>query len=190
MFRINKKAIIIVLVILSLASIVYITSKIKWGTKVIPQTTKNTSQATFKSLIPGKSTEEDVSLVFGKSLKTDSNTSEYQSSSPNENHKVVFENRVVSLIKEIVTFQDNKKASDIIDVYGVPQNILYGSYSSIGFFLFVYPENGLAYIGNPNGGGVLLEIWYFSPTDIDNFKKNYAPNYSSTPKTIPPDIYY
>lgn len=178
MFRINKKITFGFLAFLSLFSIIYIVVKIKGNNRNIPQPTpKNTSQALYKSIVPGTSTNKNVSELLGNPIKTEGNVSEYTSLSPNRNNKVLLENDVVSIVKEIITYKDNKRTTDIIKDYGVAEKILYGPDAGAGFFLFVYPANGLAYIGNPIGK-TLLEVWYFPPTDINGFKTKYASDYT------------
>jgi len=187
MFRISKKYIIVFLVLLSFFSVAYIFININKSKKTPPPVPKNTSQATYKSIVPGISTSKDLSELLGNPVKSEGNISEYTSLSPNRNNKVSLENDTVSLVKEIVTYKDNKRTTDIIDVYGVSEKILYGPDAEAGFFLFIYPSNGLAYIGNPIGK-TLLEIWYFPPTDITTFKGKYASEYADkyTPKQIGP----
>ena len=55
--------------------------------------------------------------------------------------------------------------------------MLYGPDSVNGYYLFVYPTGGIAYLGNPITKS-LLEIWRFIPTDINTLINNWAQNYS------------
>ena len=145
---------------------------------------QTTSEISFKSLVPGKSTKKDVVDVLGTPKKegaTDNNRVllEYDSDSSVYNNQITLDGGVVDNILEIVTLKNPKYAKEIINVYGEPKYVLYGSDSYAGFNLYVYPEEGIAYLGSSHNG-LLLEIWYFPPTNIDVFKEKYATEYSDT----------
>lgn len=152
------------------------------GSKRPPVTQPN--QINFESITPGKSTTSDVNKVLGTPIsQTQVNgydLSDYKSTSPTRNNQVYYTNGTAQLIKEIVSFKDLKKVSDVTKKYGTPTNILYGPDTVSGFYLFVYLDKGIAYLGNPNTGD-LLEIWYFSPMSLDNFISTWAQDYSKNP---------
>lgn len=187
MFAKYKKILTIFLVFLSTVSVVFIVVKTRQNKTTTTPLPKNTAQAIYKSITPGLSTTKDVTELLGNPVKSEENLSEYTSQSPNRNNKISFENNTVSIVKEIITYKDNKRTTDVIEIYGVAEKILYGPDAEAGFFLFVYPSNGLAYIGNPMGK-TLLEIWYFPPMDINDFKTKYASEYSDSyvPKQVGP----
>lgn len=137
---------------------------------------------TFKSLIPGQSSKKEVLDTLGNpkkesGLKEGQILLEYDSTNPVYNNTVLIENGSLSLIREMVTLKDNKNAQEIKKVYGEPKYFLYGPDAYAGFFLYIYPENGIAYLGHPETG-LLLQIWYFPSTTFDNFKEKYATDYS------------
>jgi len=156
--------------------------------------TPGIKESSYRTIVPGSSTGEQLNKVMGEPLttKTEGNKkiSEYKSSSQYRNNIGVTENGKVSFIKEIVTIGDDKKVSDITSIYGKAPNILYEGNTNSSFNLYVYPDKGIAYLGHADG--TLLEIWYFIPTNIDDFKNKWASNYSSTPnKEIPTgQLYY
>lgn len=138
----------------------------------------------FKSLVPGKSTKREIVDILGTPKKesvTDNNSAllEYDSDSSVYNNQITLDNGVVDIIKEIVTLKNPKYAQEIKKAYREPKYVLYGSDSYAGFNLYVYPENGIAYLGSSHNG-LLLEIWYFPSTTIDIFKEKYAAGYSET----------
>src|SRR3989344_5039510 len=104
----------------------------------------------------------------------------YQNPTPGKPHEVVIKENNILLIKETITINDDKKVNDIKKEFGEPKKILFGPGYTSEFYLSVYPENGIAYIGQ-DASGVLLEVWYFTPTNINDFIINYAPNYTRTP---------
>ena len=85
----------------------------------------------------------------------------------------------MSLIKEIVNSNDNIDASFVTNSYGIAPNMLYEDLSNSVFNLYVYPQNGIAYLGAADG--TLKEIWYFQQTKLDDFIKNWGTGFSIDP---------
>lgn len=139
--------------------------------------------ASFKNITPGVATEAELNKVLGTPTKTiingDQKTDEYKSSSQFRNHTAIIQNGTVVLIKEIISATDTTKASDITDGYGQAPDVLYENSANSTFHLYVYPGNGIAYLGHSDG--TLQEIWYFSPTTIDEFRSLWAPHYLTSP---------
>lgn len=143
-------------------------------------------QADFNSLLPGKSTNKEVKKVLGDPLEINDTESilfyVYESTNPNINHEIELNknDNKIKLIREIVSPIDNKNTEEIITKYGKTNLIYYDKtqtgYSIPGSFLYIYPNNGLAYVGHP-GSTVMVEVWYFEPTDIDTFLETYAKDY-------------
>lgn len=156
------------------------------NSKVNPTSTPNTSVATYKSIAPGVSQESDIQQNLGTALKIQKSgiatIFDYNSNNKYRNTQIQSENGGVVFIKEIIAFGDNRSSSEIVNVYGQAKNILYGSSLNSVFNLYVYPQNGIAYIGSADG--TMTEIWYFQPTTIEDFISRWAPNYSLKPPTI------
>jgi hypothetical protein len=178
LFKNKKKLLLVILVGLSIVSLLFIFGQVS-NNKTGTTPPKNLTQATYDSITPGVSTIDDVTSKLGKPINTDPNSLEFKSLSPNRNNQVNINQGVVSLVKEIITLKDTRRTTDITKTYGLAQKTLYGPDAGAGFYLFVYPENGIAYIGHPEAG-LLLEIWYFPPTNLSNFKASYADNYSES----------
>lgn len=177
--KILKKLALIVIVITILVIgvlYVYISNKEnKQNSEPLPQT-----GASYLKLLPGKSSKQDAIATLGTPLNDPSSTTlEFKSSNPNLPDEVTTDGQTVLFIKEIVTKEDQKTAEDIKKNFGEAPYVLYGSDSANGFNLYVYPEKGIAYIGHAKDP-IVLEIWYFTPTTIGNFQKNWATNYSAT----------
>lgn len=176
-----KKYWILILVVLALILFV-VNSLIKKPT-LTPTATPLPKQATFKSILPGVSTESDLNKILGSPLRTtvsnNQKTDEYKSTSELRHHSAVIEGGKVLFIDEIVSAQDTAKASSITDVYGQSPDILYSKFPNATFNLYVYPSNGIAYLGADDG--TLLEVWYFEPTTIESFQSTWGKDYSITP---------
>lgn len=168
-----------------IAGIFYITNLLLKGPgQPIPSPTPiNNSVATFGSLKPGVSTANDVINVLGRPIDTKNENgqtvSEYKSTNQYRFNQVTFVNGTATLIKEIVNSNDNKDASIITSIYGTAQKVLYEKLPSSVFNLYVYPGNGIAYLGAADG--TLKEIWYFQPTTIDSFITDWGQDFSKTP---------
>ncbi len=136
--------------------------------------------ASYKDIVPGITTEEDLNKILGTPLKTTINgsekTDEYKATTGLRHHIAIVQSGKVVFIKEIITSKDTTKASDITAIYGTAPNILYSKFPNATFDLCVYPANGIAYLGHKDGG--LLEIWYFQPTNIDDFISIWGKDYS------------
>lgn len=151
-----------------------------------PDSTAGPSAPSFRSLTPGVSTKKQVADQLGAVIEEvklgEGTLASYLSNNPNFPHQVAFEDEKAIFIKEIVTMKDNKRANDIQQQFGPPTDRLYNSASSnSNFFLFVNPQSGFAYIGHPDG--TLLEVWYFQPTSLEDFREKWAPSYSLQPPT-------
>ncbi|QQG41900.1 MAG: hypothetical protein HYV90_01145 [Candidatus Woesebacteria bacterium] len=173
---------IIVIVLVAIIGDAYLTRKIDTPS---PSPTPTPRSSSYKNIVPGVSTEEELNKILGTPLKTTINgtekTDEYKATTGLRRHIAIIQRGKVVFIKEVVTTKDTSKASDIIAVYGTAPNILYSKYPNATFDLYVYPANGIAYLGHKDGG--LLEIWYFQPTTLDDFSSTWGKDYSQTKPT-------
>jgi hypothetical protein len=176
-----KLSVTLIIVLLGISLIIiYIVSKNK---KEVPA--KVPFGPSWQDITPGKSTSEDTTKTLGNPMKTKNvenfTVLDYASKNPNKNNEiyVVKDNDKVIFIKEIIVVADSTSAKTIIDKYGKTKYTYYqgkNSYSVPSNYLYVYPEVGLAYIGNPITEK-LMEIWYFVPGNIENFKQKWAQDY-------------
>lgn len=157
-----------------------------------PPEPSTTIGVSWGGLAPGVSTKSQVEEKLGKPTKESQEgsqtISEFSSLSPTRSHVGVFdkETQKALFLKQIVSYKENESVSvrGLVGLYGNKSTILYGPDFVNGFALFVYPEKGVAYLGNSESDTV-LEIWYFVPTDIESFSKTWATEYSSVPKNQP-----
>ena len=181
----NHKFLVFVLfvVIFTIALGVLFTSTFNSDTKP-SEVKKPQNQASYKSISPGISTKEEVIDMLGEPKKEEENNSktrlEYISETLARNHEVITENETVVFIKEIITINENRSTKEITDKYGNTEYILYGQHSAVDIYLYIYPEAGIAYEGDP-ADGTIIEIWYFEPTTFENFKQTWGKNHSPSP---------
>lgn len=145
----------------------------------VPQ---NNTQS-YNSILPGQTTKEEVLNKLGTPVEQktigQSELLTFDSEKTERDDEYYFQNGTAGLIKEIIPPEDTRKADELRQIHGNANLVLYGEDAVAGFYLFVYPSRGIAYIGNPNFGN-LLEIWYFTPTTEAEFITNWAQGYSKT----------
>lgn len=172
----THKLIISILVLISLVIIGYtvLTRRSGPSQTVIPS---------YNSITPGVSTKEQVIEKLGTPLTQkengDSELLTFNSDKTERPDEYYFQNGLNKLVKEIIPYDDERKIEEIRIKYGNADMVLYGEGSIGGFYLFVYLNRGVAYIGNPTSGN-LLELWYFTPRSESEFLRSWAQGYSKT----------
>ncbi|MCX6704903.1 MAG: hypothetical protein NT162_01015 [Candidatus Woesebacteria bacterium] len=179
--KINVKTIVLgALVLLALISIAYVFSVTKKGGGLGLETTPTTTPSEINKIVPGKSTEVEVFDALGKPKLVNGDVQTFDSLSPTRDNQIVYQEGVAQLIKEIVAYSEKRNTDEVALKYGTSQDMLYGPDSVNGYYLFVYPTEGVAYLGNPISKS-LLEIWRFSSTDINTFINKWGQGYFTTP---------
>ncbi len=149
------------------------------GTTVAPTSTPQ--RASYNNLIPGISSEAELIKALGTPIRTNINgsikTDEFKSTSELRHHIATIQNDKIIFFKEIVSANDKTTANDLINIYGVAPDVLYSKFTNATFDLYIYPSNGIAYLGHREG--TLLEIWYFEPTTIEKFITDWGQDYST-----------
>lgn len=129
---------------------------------------------------------KDVEKLIGNEITSTASgdllISDYKSKNIYRPHKIYYEEDSVVLIKEEIT-DSSINTEDMRKKYGIATNILFEKLEHSSFNLFVYIDKGIAYKGHKNGG-LVLEIWYFKPTDINTFVSKYAQNYQKEPYKV------
>ncbi|HCR36029.1 hypothetical protein A2130_04295 [Candidatus Woesebacteria bacterium GWC2_33_12] len=186
-----KKRKFIILGIISLVSIVFIVFKTKTKPVITnPTPTPFTSSqiADFNSIVPNQTSLERINELLGYPVETKNENgitiNEYRTTNKYRTHVIKIENGIATFIKQEI-ISGEQKTSDIQNVYGVAPNVLYSQAPNASFDLFVYPANGIAYLGHSDG--TILEIWYFPPVEnIDMFIENYGQGYGKEPSKVIP----
>jgi outer membrane protein assembly factor BamE (lipoprotein component of BamABCDE complex) len=183
----NKKVIKIIFILISLSSVAFIIFMIygsQKGERIISvDQNKQTTRvpADLSQITPGKSTKGDVVYKLGKPNKESENEDVtilyYNSTSKTRDSQITISQDIVVLIKEMLTYSDPKKVSDIEKTYGLSNYSLFGPDYAGGNKLYIYPAKGIAYLGDPKFD-TIDEIWYFESTSIEIFKQKFASNYT------------
>lgn len=178
---------VLVFLVITLGFIFFNQTKEKKVT-VPTQTSTSSEIATFEGISPGTAFNEDEineKLGFPVSTKEEKDgveVSDYRSTNEYRNNQLKIQNGTIKFIREVVNLDAKKSSEDIIKTFGISTYVLYNKDSSSVFDLYVYPNNGIAYLGHEDG--TLLEIWYFQPTDINNFIETWATNYQEEKPTV------
>lgn len=178
----NKKIFvsIVIIIIVGLLSVLYLIGKRNINqNKNIPDNIALSPAQNWNKITPGKSTKEDVIKEFGDPISSTEDLLTYKSSSPARDNQITIQNNQVDLIKQMITSADKISTKSLTQKYGISSDMLYGPESPNGINLFVYANKGVAYLGNPLTEDV-IEVWYFPPTILKDFKSKYAQGYSST----------
>lgn len=180
----KNKLIKIILVVLFLVSVGFIVFEVYLSKRNEPQiqNIKTVSNAVDLSKIsPGISTKTEVVNLFGRPLKkiktSDTETLFYNSVTKTRNNQIIVTEDTVVLTKEMVLPGGIKKISDFTKLYGIAIYSFFGPDSAGGNKLYVYPDKGIAYLGNAKFDS-MEEIWYFSPTTMGDFKTKWAQDYT------------
>jgi hypothetical protein len=187
----HKKTIFLILlvVVVALGTAALLISK----SQMAKQENKEQEGAlTYKAISPGLTAKDDVVSILGDPLNQSESegltTYQFTSSVEARPHEATFKEEELTIFKEVVNL--NKTATDITTKYGEATNILYQSQVAGGFALYIYPDKGIAYLGDTSGKDIVTEIWYFQPTTIEEFKTNWAADYYDSLSTEePPEGY-
>lgn len=170
-----KFAIIILFIALSVF-VFWLIQRGKTNTDIEPVPTSEVNS--WEGLTPGKSSVEDLNKVFGQPLNINGENYEYESKNPNINNQALVNDNTAVLLKRITIVEEYLSLDESFSKYGYDYQTLYGPRSSGGDNLYVYPEKGLALLGNTFDDSV-SEIWYFVPVESTNeFISRFAQDYS------------
>lgn len=139
--------------------------------------------ANLKDIIPGKTTKNELDNKLGQPIKIEEslNYDVYSYLSENKNWPnqiyVPKKEDKVSLIKE---YFPQEKYSQFIEKYGQPEKELYNSHSQAGFSVFVFAQKGVAITADSNSE-IVLEVWYFSPTTLEDFLSTLGKDLTLSP---------
>lgn len=132
----------------------------------------------------GVSSLDDVVEAFGEPEIKDEKFYLFDSSSlTRKNIAVISLEKKLSFFIEVATDKDGRSMSEFQKIYGPAPYLLYNELAGGGYVLYAYPEEGIAFIGKAATDSV-LEVWYFPRTDYENFKQNYAQDYSEDQEHI------
>ena len=151
---------------------------------------KNLGRPTWKGLVPGQSTKNEIEKKLGQpsetSLQDGKELLRYPSSNQFRKDTLVLENNQLSLVKEEVINKEKGNLKDYLQRFGKPDLEGYGPYSEAGFKVYVFAKDGVAVVANPVDG-TIIQMWYFKPTTLTVFKSTIGQGISDSPPESRPD---
>lgn len=185
-FKYKKAIVVIAIVVFSLFIIFLNIGDKEKKPEVVTSQTEN-KIISLKNIVPGKTSVEKINELLGTPIESTKSGSldiyNYKSSNQYRQHQVYSKDGLSELIVEEIV-NGEKTSYDIQRIYGAPPEILYEKTLTSFFNLYVYPNNGIAYLGHEDG--TILEVWYFVPTKIEDFISKWGSGFSREPsKEIP-----
>lgn len=132
-----------------------------------------------KTIFAGQTTTSQLTNTLGQPAKVENNQDKiiYDYSTPNQYrpNQVEIQGDTVYLIKEQVLESQRAKLNDYILYYGPPQAQIFGQHGTFAPGNFWGEKGLLVFAGNQEG--IVIEIWYFQPTTLEDFLNNH-PDFS------------
>ncbi len=126
----------------------------------------------WKGIVPGSSTTQDLVTKLGASSPgTQSGaitTYTFPSANQYWKNEVDVENNTVSFIRERIFAPSDVSYKSLAATLKESPIKLYGPDSQSGTYLFLYPQEGVAYLTN-SFQNTVYQVWRFSPTAVDGF---------------------
>lgn len=161
--------------------------KLSTKTVVIPPSLPPTENS-WNGIVPGSSSIQQVEKTLGQPIKIErvEGKTIYLYPSEIENWpNQIFVSEQNNKTEGVKRFFPPKEEnySFFINKYGNPDKELFGPHSQSGFSVFVFLEKGLAIVANKKSD-LVLEIWYFSPTTLEEFLASWGKNLSEAPTNL------
>lgn len=148
------------------------------------QTTPLPKTESFKGIVPGVTTPEDLNKILGQPDSTLSNLSENTLAYPREgggpSHlaRVGNDNKVEFFKQQAL----EGNLSTYVEKYGKHEGEYYGDLQESGLKVYVWATKGIAVLASVNNG-YLFEVWYFKPISLTEFLSRWGTSLTAEPKT-------
>jgi len=169
--------------ILTLSFLVGVLLFLKLLIKITPKTQQVNQSNTWKQITPQISTQKDLEKKLGPPLETQKEKEYivyfYPSEVENWPTKIYIseKDKKVSLVK---LFFPKENFQNLLNQLGPPDKQLFGPHEGAGLSVFVLSKKGVAAIANQESG-IILELWYFPPTTLENFIALYGEGLKTSP---------
>lgn len=166
--------ILIISVIVALLAALFAQKGIKPPIMVVPTPSPYAldTLTRWKDVVPGASSLEDVKKSLGSALSSENTTVGTVYYYPSDNqywkNEVTVANSVVSFVALRIFPPADRSLKKLTETITEKPAQLYGPDTESGFYLFVYPETGVAFLAN-SSKDVVYQIWRFPPTTLEGF---------------------
>lgn len=141
---------------------------------------KSEADLLHKGIMPGKTSADEALKIMGKTEKTrrnDDNTVSHIYETKKQGYPNEITVKDGQVVHMAITVEDTSELNikQVHKLLGEPKRKGYSFYA---FTLRVsaYPEKGMVFIYEDNGGGV-VEKQFFTPRTIDEFEKTFGKNF-------------
>ena len=142
------------------------------------------------SIRPGQSVNDLINLL-GEPVATLEQDQykilEYPSAFSKYTSKIFTSEEKIEFIREPVKYEEERKINSYLEQLGEPVAKLYDESLSLSYLGYIYPEQGLAVFAHKTDG-IIIEIWYFEPTNIGNFLTTWGKDLVEEPADEPETI--
>lgn len=132
------------------------------------------------SIIPNQTNTEDLVKQVGNPTRVEGNTYFYPTNNEYRQVSIELSNDTVELVKEPVIGDEKGSLQDYMREFGQPDKLLYGEHETAAPG-HLWSAKGVIVFANPLSG-LILEIWYFAPTDPSTFSSQH-PELRSEPES-------
>lgn len=142
------------------------------------------SSNSWENILPGISTVSEIEGSLGQPIKKEDfeNQTVYYYPSENKNWpNQVFISKDQQKADFIKVYFPKDKYQDYLNKFGPLEKEMFGNHSQADFSVFVFNNKGVSIIANKKSG-VVLEAWYFPPTNIENFLQTIGKDFKDTPE--------
>lgn len=152
--------------------------------KIFIKTAPQSAENAWGNIIPGKTTTAQAVKELGKPLNEENIEGKTVYLYPSETQTwptQVFLTENKKLVLGIKRFFPSKEETyqSYLQRFGSPDKQLFGPHSPAGFLTFIYLAQGMAVVANPESG-IILEVWYFPPADLNTFLANWGKDLHDT----------
>lgn len=142
------------------------------------------------SIKPGQSVNDLINILGDPTATSEQDqyrVLEYPSLFSKYTSKVYTSEETIELIREPVKYEEKRKIDIYLEQLGEPISKLYDEKLGSSFVGYIYPEEGLAVFAHKIDG-IIIEIWYFKPTDLKNFIATWGQDLTEKPPDKPETI--
>ena len=145
----------------------------------------------YKNAIrPGQSVNDLINLL-GEPISTSEQDQykvlEYPSAFNKYTSKIFTSEEKIKFIREPVKYEERRKIDSYLNQLGEPVAKLYDRGLGPSYLGYIYPEQGLAVFAHITDG-IIIEIWYFQPTDLNGFLTTWGEDLVENPPDEPETI--
>lgn len=134
----------------------------------------------------GTTTKEQLKSILGPPIKIEGEGGQISYFYPSTNnlrpHKVEFLENTVGVIKEQVIGNEKGDLADYLQKLGQPEAVLFGPHGTFAPGHF-WSSKGILVFAN-KFDSTIIEIWYFAPTNLDEFLSNNPQLQNSEPSSF------